>query len=65
MLGYFKDGNYKSMFSILALINLGSCYRKSGKLEKSLTLLEEAVKISRSCTSSSHPSLAIGKNRES
>ncbi|XP_062504715.1 kinesin light chain-like [Corticium candelabrum] len=59
MLGYLKDRNYKSMFSILVLINLGCCYRDSGKLEKSLSLLEEAVTISRSCYSSSHPSLAL------
>ncbi|XP_062504858.1 kinesin light chain-like [Corticium candelabrum] len=41
------------------LINLGCCYRESGKLGKSLTLMEEAVTISRSCYSSSHPSLAL------
>ena len=61
MLGYLKDGNYNSNFSILALIKLGSCYRDSGNLEKSLSLLEEAVAISRSCYSSSHPLLANGK----
>ena len=61
MLRYLEDGNYKSIFSILALINLGSCYRESGKLEKSLSLMEEGVAISRSYYSSSHPSLALGK----
>ncbi|XP_062503898.1 nephrocystin-3-like [Corticium candelabrum] len=59
--GKSTNGNRKSMFSILVLINLGRCYKESGKLEKSLSLMEEAVTISRSYYSSSHPSLALGK----
>ena len=61
MFEYLNDKNYKSLFSILVLTNIGGCYRESGNLEKSLSELEEAVTISRSCYSSSHPSLAAGK----
>ncbi|XP_062504898.1 uncharacterized protein LOC134181649 [Corticium candelabrum] len=41
------------------LINLGLCYRDIGKLEKSLSLIEEAVTISRSWYSSSDYLLAL------
>ena len=51
----------KLMFCILALINLGGCYRESGKLEKSLSSMKEGVAISRSCNSFPHSSLALGK----
>ena len=61
MLGYLKDGNYTSMFSIFALMNLDCCYRENAKLEKSLSFMEEAVTIRRSYYLSSHPSLALGK----
>ena len=51
----------KSSFSMLALMTLAICYRETGKLEKSLSFMEEAVTIRRSYYSSSHPSLALGK----
>ncbi|XP_062504029.1 nephrocystin-3-like [Corticium candelabrum] len=41
------------------LINLGGCYRESGKLEKSLSSMKEGVAISRSCNSFPHSSLAL------
>ncbi|XP_062519250.1 nephrocystin-3-like [Corticium candelabrum] len=51
-----NDGNLVRRATVLT--NIGGCYRESGNLEKSLSELEEAVTISRSCYSSSHPSLA-------
>ena len=51
----------KSTFSMLAYMNLGICYKDSGKLKKGVSLMEEAVTIGRSCYSSFHPSLALGK----
>ncbi|XP_062504025.1 nephrocystin-3-like [Corticium candelabrum] len=52
----YDVGNLLGMSSIL--INLGIWYRESGNLKKSLSFMEEAVTISRSCYSFSHPSLA-------
>ncbi|XP_062503948.1 tetratricopeptide repeat protein 28-like [Corticium candelabrum] len=41
------------------LMTLGICYRETKKLKKSLSFMEEAVIIGRSCYSFSHPSLAL------
>ena len=48
------------LFYISALINLGYCIEQSGNFEKSANLLEEAVTLSRSFCSPSHPQLASG-----
>ena len=43
-------------------MSLGNCYKQSGKLWDSVSVLEEAVEIRHSTYSSPHPVLASGAN---
>ena len=48
--------------SFAGLVSLGDCYKRSGKLRDSASVLEEAVEIRHSTYSSPHPDLASGAN---